>query len=201
MIFLAILVGRMGDQMMAVHQVLWLLTFKVMLMSSAIATATSIRVAHRVGEGRDRDARRTGLRGTAIGVGFGAVFAIAAFAFARPIAEVFLPGDPATQAMCASLIVVAVLALPFACGAQIAGAALRGIGDTRSALYAVVISRWGIGIPLALYLAVDRDLALRGLWYGLSAGHAAGFVLLFARFGVRMRRTIAMLDSSWGAGR
>jgi MATE family multidrug resistance protein len=60
--------------------------------------------------------------------------------------------------------------------------ALRGLKDTRVPLLITAVAYWGIGMPLALWLAFAVDLRAAGMWYGLIAGLTVAAGLLTARF-------------------
>ena len=48
--------------------------------------------------------------------------------------------------------------------------ALRGLGDTRTAMIANLIGHWLIGLPFAAIVAFRLGYGVVGLWAGLSVG-------------------------------
>ncbi len=60
---------------------------------------------------------------------------------------------------------------------------LRGLGDTRVPLIAMLLGYWLIGVPVSLYLAFLTGIGPQGLWWGFVAGLAA--VALFLLWRVR----------------
>jgi len=48
--------------------------------------------------------------------------------------------------------------------------ALRGLGDTRTAMLWNLAGHWLIGLPLGYLLCFHSDLGVVGLWWGLSTG-------------------------------
>ena len=52
----------------------------------------------------------------------------------------------------------------------VASGALRGVGDTRTAMLCHLGGYWGIGLPLGASLCFGSGMGAAGLWIGLSAG-------------------------------
>jgi MATE family multidrug resistance protein len=50
---------------------------------------------------------------------------------------------------------------------------LRGLGNTKSSLYANLVSHWFLGFPLGYYFAFSTTLGAMGLWIGLCIGLSA----------------------------
>jgi MATE family multidrug resistance protein len=58
--------------------------------------------------------------------------------------------------------------------------ALRGLGDTRTAMLWNLAGHWLIGLPLGYLLCFRWGLGVVGLWWGLSVGLViCGVALLF----------------------
>jgi MATE family multidrug resistance protein len=66
-------------------------------------------------------------------------------------------------------------------GAQVVGGGiLRGMGRTRPAAAINLLAYWGLGLPIAWWLAFPREGGLPGLWWGLAAGLTAAAALTVA---------------------
>jgi MATE family multidrug resistance protein len=58
--------------------------------------------------------------------------------------------------------------------------ALRGLGDTRTAMLWNLVGHWVVGLPLGYLLCFRWGLGVVGLWWGLSVGlMICGVALLF----------------------
>ena len=89
--------------------------------------------------------------------------------------------------MAASFVVVAAL-FQLADGAQAsAGAALRGLSDTKMPLVLALLGYWGVGFPVAYYFGFVLGLGGIGIWYGLAAGLGCAAIALVTRFALRER--------------
>ena len=78
--------------------------------------------------------------------------------------------DAAVLATGVSLLAVAAMFQIFD-GLQVtATGALRGLGDTHTAMVWNLIGHWGVGLPLGWWLCFRGGWGVVGLWVGLSAG-------------------------------
>jgi MATE family multidrug resistance protein len=127
------------------------------------------------------------------GVGLMTLTAALFLALPRAIAALFT-ADAAVAAMAATLIPVAGMFQVFD-GAQAVGAGvLRGVGDTRAPLAAMLAGYWLIGLPVSVWLGFHTPLRAAGLWWGFVAslgvvaiGLALRVVAAFGRDLTRVR--------------
>jgi MATE family multidrug resistance protein len=84
-------------------------------------------------------------------------------------------------------------------GLQAVGAGvLRGLGDTRVPLVAMLSGYWLIGLPVSLVLAYRTSLGPQGLWWGFVAGLASVAVFLLWRVLVLFRRGVSRISVDHG---
>ena len=113
--------------------------------------------------------------------------------FPEPLARMFTD-DAALIAVAASLIPIAGFFQVFD-GMQAVGAGvLRGLGDTRVPLVAMLSGYWLIGIPIRLTMAYRTPLGPRGLWWGFVAGLAAVAIFLLWRVRTLFRRGVTRVQ-------
>ena len=67
---------------------------------------------------------------------------------------------------------------------------LRGLGDTRVPLIAMLSGYWLIGVPISVFLGFRTALGPQGLWWGFVAGLASVAVFLLIRVRVLFRRGV-----------
>lgn len=142
------------------------LTFMVPL---GVSSAAAVRVGSALGA---RDAVGAALSGwTAFLLGAasmlvaGAIFVI----FPQAIIRAFTT-DAAVLATGVSLLAVAAVFQLFDGIQVVATGALRGIGDTRTAMVANLVGHWFIGLPVGYVLGFWLELGVVGLWMGLCVG-------------------------------
>ena len=76
-------------------------------------------------------------------------------------------------------------------GMQAVGAGvLRGLGDTRVPLLAMLAGYWLIGVPVSVGLGFYTNLGSVGLWWGFVAGLASVALFLLIRVRVMFARGV-----------
>jgi len=189
----ALLMGRFGGRAVAAHQIAIGLASLSFMGALGIAQATSVRVGMAIGEKVPRGSRQRGGVGIVLGVSVMAFSAVAFWFAPHALARLFTPEAPVIDAAVTLIRIAAVFQL--ADGTQVVSAgALRGAADTTFPLVANVAVHWGIGLPLALFLAFHRDFGPPGLWYGLTAGLVGIAIALLARFLFLTRKDVTALS-------
>src|SRR5688572_27851468 len=160
-----LLMGTFGAVQVASHQIainLAALTFMVPL---GVSAAAAVRVGNAVGAGDAPRLRRAARLSYYLGAGFMTTTAVLFLALPGPLADLFTD-DPALVRLAALLLPIAGVFQVFD-GLQAVGAGvLRGMGDTRVPLVAMVSGYWLIGLPVSLLLAFRLGMGPQGLWRG-----------------------------------
>jgi MATE family multidrug resistance protein len=177
----AVLIGGIGADAAAGHQIAITLASLTFCVALGIASATSVQVGLHVGQGDTPGARRAGLLGLGLAAGFMSLSAAVFLAIPAALAALFTDDPQAVVAAVPLLQIAAVFQLSD--GTQVVAAgALRGAGDTRGPLLANLVGHYAIGLPLILALGFGLDLGASGVWWGLSAGLTAVALALALRF-------------------
>lgn len=185
-----LLTGTFGAVSVAAYQVainLAALTFMVPL---GISAAAAVRVGHAVGAGDLPHARRAAGKSYLLGAGFMCTTAALFLTLPRQLAGLYTR-DAALVALAGSLIPIAGVFQIFD-GLQAVGAGvLRGLGDTRVPLIAMIAGYWLIGVPISVALGFYSGMGSRGLWWGFVAGLASVAAFLLWRVRVLFRRGVS----------
>jgi MATE family multidrug resistance protein len=185
-----LLMGRFGTVQVASHQIainLAALTFMVPL---GVGAAAAVRVGHAIGAGDTPRSRHAAWIAYALGGGFMCATAALFLLLPRQLAELYTP-DATLIAIAGSLIPIAGFFQVFD-GLQAVGAGvLRGLGDTRVPLIAMLSGYWLIGVPVSLLLGFRSGMGPQGLWWGFVAGLASVAIFLLLRVRALFRRTVA----------
>lgn len=188
-----LLMGIFGAVQVAAHQIainLAALTFMVPL---GVASAAAVRVGHAIGAADGPRARRAAVIAYLVGTGFMTTTAALFLLAPRALAALFTTDAPLV-ALAASLIPIAGVFQIFD-GLQAVGAGvLRGLGDTRVPLMAMLSGYWLIGVPVSVVLAWRTGLGPQGLWWGFVAGLASVAAFLLWRVTVMYRRGVSRLE-------
>jgi multidrug resistance protein, MATE family len=183
----ALLIGTMGEDIVASHQVALNVASLFFMIPLGLAMAITVRVGNAVGRGDASGARYAGFCGIGLTLVTQLVSAGLMLGFPHLIAS-FYTHDETVIGLASQLLVLAGL-FQFSDGIQVASnGALRGLKDTRVPMLITLFAYWLVGMPVGWWLAFHAGLGARGIWMGLIAGLTMAAVLLFARFWHRSRR-------------
>jgi MATE family, multidrug efflux pump len=185
-----LMVSTLGATIVAAHQIALSYSLLTYMIPAAFHSATTVRVGHMLGSGRNSEARRAGHVGIALCTGLMVISALVLALARGPIAGIYT-NDEAVLEVAATLLLLAGL-FQISDGLQLGCAgALRGYQDARVPLAITVVSYWGIGFTLAWVFGIARGGGAPGVWLGLIAGLTAAGILLAARFRYVSARTTA----------
>jgi MATE family multidrug resistance protein len=192
-----LMMGRFGALQVAAHQIALNLSALTFMVPLGVAAAASVRVGHAIGA-RDLPRARLAARlSFLVGAGFMITTATLFLALPRPLAALYTP-DGAVLAIAAMLIPIAGLFQVFD-GLQAVGAGvLRGLGDTRVPLIAMLSGYWLVGIPVSVILGFHTGLGPAGLWWGFVAGLGSVAVFLLLRTRALFRRGVSRVTVDAG---
>jgi multidrug resistance protein, MATE family len=183
----ALLIGTMGEDMVASHQVALNVAALFFMIPLGLAMAITVRVGNAVGRGDPVGVRYAGFCGIGLTLVTQLVSAGLMLGFPHVIAGLYTH-DKTVIALASQLLVLAGL-FQFSDGIQVASnGALRGLKDTRVPMAITLFAYWMVGMPVGWWLAFHLGLGARGIWMGLIAGLSVAAVLLFARFWRSSRR-------------
>lgn len=187
---ISLLMGRLGTNMVAGHQIALNVASVTFMVPLGISVAITVRVGQAMGRGQVSDARRSGLVGAGLAVGFMSLAALTLATCPHWIAQIYTQ-DEGVHAVAVQLLGMAAIFQIFD-GLQVAGAAaLRGLKDTAIPMCITLVAYWALGLPLGYGLGIAQNRGPRALWIGLIAGLVLAAVLLIARFLVLTRRLLA----------
>ncbi len=160
------LIGELGPVQLAGHQIALNVASFTFMVPLGIGSAAAIRVGQAIGARDIRGASHAGW----IAILYGEVFMFCSgcclFLFRHGIARMYTPEADVISAGAALLMVAAVFQL-FDGMQVVATGALRGTGNTRTAMLANLIGYWVIGLPLGAWLCFRLKLGAVGMWMGL----------------------------------
>ncbi|KAG2445740.1 hypothetical protein HXX76_000346 [Chlamydomonas incerta] len=151
----------------------------VWLSAASISSATATRIANALGRGDAAGARRL----TYTSLGMAAVtqtaIGLAAFSYREPLVRLMTTSE---DVLTLASAVLPVLAVCFIFDGQnaVLSAVLRGAGRQWLGAGCNLVGWWGVGVPLAYYLALNTDLGVAGLWGGFATASALQAVVQWA---------------------
>src|SRR5579864_1357584 len=163
------LCARLGPIPLSGHEIALNCAAFTFMVPLGISSAAAVRVGQELGRGDPDGARRAGWSAILLGVGFMSCAGLTFVSASRIIARAFSP-DPAVIRVGASLLLVAAAFQLFDGLQVVTTGALRGAGDTKTAMLANGIAYWLIGIPLGAFLCFRLRWGAVGVWIGLCVG-------------------------------
>lgn len=163
------LAGGVGPAAVAAHQIVLNLASFTFMIPFGMASAGAVRVGQAVGRVDVDGVRAAGKAALLIGGGFMAFAGLVFVALPEPLLRLFT-NDSGVIGIGFSLLAIAALFQLFDGVQAVSTGLLRGLGDTRTAMFAHVIGHWALGLPLGYALCFWRGWGVPGLWVGLSTG-------------------------------
>lgn len=164
-----VLMGRMGEDVAAAHQVALIYASLSFSICVGIGAAAAVLVGRAVGAGDRHGARRAGLATMALALMVMCVSATIMVFAGEPLSRFMIDRDQVVPLATTLLMIAAVFQLVDGLQAVAAGA-LRGAGNTRFSLISNLVGHWLVGIPVGLGLAFGAGWGAVGLWWGLTSG-------------------------------
>jgi MATE family multidrug resistance protein len=177
----ALAIGTLGTLPVAAHQVAINFAGLVFMVPLGLSGAITVRVGNAVGREDRAGARRAGLVGMALALGFGGFSSIMMVLFPETIARLYTP-DPEVVALASSLLFFAAVFQLADCLQVSAAGALRGLKDTRVPMAYCVLAYWLVGMTLGWWLTFRQDWGPAGMWCGIIAGLSVAAFFLGGRF-------------------
>ena len=163
------LAGRVSTNALAAHQIAIHMASFTFMIPYGLASAAAVRVGHAVGRRDPEGAVTAGWTAIALGVSFMATAALVFLTVPAALIRAF-SADPEVIAIGVRLLFVAAIFQLFDGLQGVTTGALRGLGDTRTAMLWNLGGHWFFGLPLGYLLCFRWGYGLVGLWWGLSLG-------------------------------
>lgn len=190
--FATFLMARFSTLILAAHQIVIQYMNMTTSAAYAISQAVGIRVGQNVGKqniNSVRNAARVGLIFSfSIMLCLSVIYMLFPHLLLRIDINVHMPHNRALMESAASLMVILGVFQLFDSMRIIETGALRGLKDTRFAMYASLFSFWVIGISSAYLFGFVYHLQGRGVWMGLTIGVIMAAFILYMRLRNRLKK-------------
>jgi MATE family multidrug resistance protein len=170
-------VGTLGSVPLAAHHISLMMAAFTFMFPLGFSAAAAVRVGTFIGAGEAARARLAGWLCIVVSVAVMSGFAVGYLVFPRALLRCFTQDQAVIDVGAKILLLVALFQI--ADGTQVSTTgALRGAGNTRSAMIANLIGHYPIGLTLGLILCFGFGFGVVGLWTGLAAGLISVAVML-----------------------
>ncbi|MEX0895054.1 MAG: MATE family efflux transporter [Balneolaceae bacterium] len=182
----SLLMGSLGTIAVAAHQIAINFAAMTFMVPFGLSMAVTARVGQAAGKGKLGDARFKGFIGVAMCTIFMGFTAVMMILFPESIVAIYTQ-DAEVAAMAVQLLFMAAI-FQISDGLQVGGfGALRGLKDTRIPMFVNIFSYLIVGLSLAYYLGIVREVGPIGLWTGLIVGLSIAAILHNIRFFYKTR--------------
>lgn len=190
--FTTFLMARFSTLVLAAHQIVIQYLNMTTSIAYAISQAVGIRVGQNVGKQNLDGVRYAARIGLILSFVIMFCLSLIYILFPRMLLridiDVHMPHNHALIQTAASLMVILAIFQLFDSIRIIETGALRGLKDTRFAMYASLFSFWVIGTSCAYLLGFMTHLAGRGVWMGMTIGVFTGALTLYLRLRNRLKK-------------
>ncbi|MEZ0611200.1 MATE family efflux transporter [Fibrella sp. WM1] len=177
-----ILVGWLGTDRLAAHQVAINLVSSTYMMSMGISSAVAIRVGNAYGRGDLMGIRQAGLAAFALSALLMGTTALIFMLFNETLVGFYLTDAPEVTRLAAMLVFMAAF-FQLADGFQVVGIGmLRGLSDVNVPTLITLFSYWLVALPTSYVLGFVLNYDILGVWVGLLVGLSVAAILLTSRF-------------------
>jgi MATE family multidrug resistance protein len=163
------LAARVSANALAAHQIALNMAALTFMVPYGLSSAAAVRVGQAIGRRDPVGAIHAGWTAIAIGVAFMATASTVFLTMPGTLMRAFTADLSVIGTGIALLFVAAVFQL-FDGVQGVTTGALRGLGDTRTAMLWNLCGHWGVGLPLGYLLCFRLGYGVVGLWWGLSTG-------------------------------
>jgi len=153
----------------------------IFLPAFAFSMANAVIVGNLLGEKRYTDAYRNSLWTSLLGCVIIILMTLIVVFNARHIAT-FLSNDKDVISASIDYIYISAVSEPFMALGTILIGGLNGAGDTRATMKRIIISLWGVRIPLALFLGTYLGFGAYGIWWAMVISIITQAVLVYIRY-------------------
>ncbi|MEQ8425180.1 MAG: MATE family efflux transporter, partial [Cyclobacteriaceae bacterium] len=188
--FSAIMMGWLGTNTLAAHQIAINLATISYMTTSGLASAATIRVSNELGKRDFKKLKDVAYTLIIIALGFMTLWAIIFIVGRNFLPTIYIDNIDVIK-IAAPLIVIAGF-FQLSDGAQVVcTGALRGLQDVKIPSVFIFIAYWIIGLPLGYFLGFKAGFGSIGIWYGLLIGLTLTAIAMFIRF----RRLLRELET------
>ncbi|HYG33288.1 MAG TPA: MATE family efflux transporter, partial [Clostridia bacterium] len=184
-------VGALGAVPLAAHHVCLMMAAFTFMFPYGFSAAAAVRVGTFIGADKPEQARIAGWLCIGLSVTVMVGFAVGYLVFPRVLLGFFTQDIAVIDIGAKILMLVALFQIADGIQACTTGA-LRGLGNTRSAMVANLIGHYPIGLALGLVMCFGFGFGAVGLWSGLAAGLISVAVMLI-RAWIRQTRDLSAL--------
>jgi MATE family multidrug resistance protein len=174
-----IMMGWLGEVSLAAHQIVLTVSSLTYMMSSGLASATTIIVSTLRGEGKKEELKYSAFASVHLVILF-MIFTATVYVLFRNYIPVLFISDPDVISIASGLFIIAAFFQIFDGLQVVVIGILRGMEDVVFPMAVIGVAYLIVGVPAGYVLSFIFDIGPSGIWFGYLTGLAiVGLVLLF----------------------
>ncbi|MBC8155452.1 MAG: MATE family efflux transporter [Bacteroidetes bacterium] len=180
----AIMVGWLGDDWLAAHQIAINVASTTYMMATGISAAGAIRIGAALGSGNRELIFRAGVAAFMLSIALMGAAGLVLLTVPGWLVGLYIDPlrEPAVYALAPTLVVIAGI-FQLSDGIQVvAVGALRGLSDVNVPTLITLFAYWVVSLPVSYALCFWLNMDAVGIWIGLLFGLTVAAVLLTIRF-------------------
>jgi len=178
----AIVVGRIGIEESAAHQIGITLAAIATMIATGISVAASIRVGNALGQKDIHKVKLAGNSALILAVACMIITGTILIGFTEDLVKLFNNTDTELIKVAVSVLLIAGF-FQLSDGIQVVSLGiLRGVADVNVPTIYTLVAYWGVGLPVGYLLGFYYNMGVVGIWLGLLIGLSSSAILLVARF-------------------
>jgi len=181
------LAGRLSSVELATHQIVLNTAGLCFMLPLGMGSAASSLVGNALGAKDVKLAEKRGWQVLQLGLWYGILTSLLFFLAPHWLAA-FYTDSPSVLAIAEKLFGIVAVFQIFDGAQAILTGNLRGLGDTRSAVWINFVGHWMMGLPLGIWLCFATPMGLFGLWIGLALGLIVVSIGLLRVWVLRLRK-------------
>lgn len=177
----AIMVGWIGAQELAAHQIAINLAAFTYMGASGIGVAATIKAGNALGKKDLRDLKLSAISSYHLVILYMLITALIFLTCNRLLPWIYIKNE--SVILIASQLLIVAAFFQISDGIQVVGVGiLRGLSDVKIPTIITLVAYWVIGLPLGYVLGFSFKLGAIGIWISLSIALTAAAILLYFRF-------------------
>ncbi len=177
----AIMVGWIGAQELAAHQIAINLAAFTYMGASGIGVAATIKAGNALGKNDFKELKLSAISSYHLVIFYMCITAVIFLTCNRLLPWIYIKND--NVILIASQLLIVAAFFQISDGIQVVGAGvLRGLSDVKIPTIITLIAYWVVGLPLGYVLGFTFNMGALGIWISLSLSLTGAAVALYYRF-------------------
>ena len=186
----AVFLAKFGEVTLAAHQIALSITAQLFMIPLSMALALTILVSRCYGA-RDWDKYRKLRRDALIISTLLALATMAVLIIWRAPLTALYTDNPAVALLASQLLLFAFAYQLVDAWQVVFAGILRGLHDTKTAMWMTLISYYGVGLTMGVWLAHVAGFEAPGFWFGIVVALSVAAVLLEVRVRIMEKRLMS----------